>query len=183
MQNKKLELKCKCLLALVNSIQNYYQSDLDEMQKSYLETVVGAAIWYQPKMGEDLWDGSISIKALHQSLNDVNKGQKPKLSEDHKFPRKYSAQQLLNGNWCKKTYTNDVEGLMKYYIDVAGMFTYVTQSQNKELVKFQKIGKFITPKKTYEKAGVKFLDAVSQEEIKNVKKGDKKTIKQLISRI
>ena len=68
MQNKKLELKCKCLLALVNSIQNYYQSDLDEMQKSYLETVVGAAIWYQPKIGEDLWDGSISIKALSDDI-------------------------------------------------------------------------------------------------------------------
>ncbi len=179
-QEENLREKCEVLLALVNSTQEIYNRNINVAQKNYLETAIGAAIWYLPKV-DGLWDGCISYEAL-ESFNSATKKTTKKLSEEHKFPRKFTARQLLSGEWLGSEYTNDVKGLMKYYVDVAGKYTYVTPVQNKQMIKFQKADEFISPEKAYKAAKIKFVSGVSREEIGLIKKRHKKTIKNLFAK-
>ena len=45
---QQLNNKCEALLHLVKGIQEFYKSTNDT-NKSFIETTVGAAIWYLPK--------------------------------------------------------------------------------------------------------------------------------------
>ncbi len=168
-----LENKCNALLKMIQATREpYLQANYEE--QAFIETVIGVAIFYLPKRTKRLWDGKISLLALEDFHPEIGINNKtPKLSEDHLYPRKYSAKKLLNEDWANRS----MEDLMKYYLDELGRFTYVTPKQNKQLVKHQK--EFKTPKMSYDNAGLSFIE-ISYEEIKLIKKRDKQTIEKYI---
>ncbi len=77
--------KCSALLNLILGIRDFYNFSNSD-NKKFIETTIGAAIWYLPKNHKILFTGKISKDA-------ILKGER---SEDHLYPRKISALELLN---------------------------------------------------------------------------------------
>jgi len=142
---QQLNNKCEALLHLVKGIQEFYKSTNDT-NKSFIETTVGAAIWYLPKKRDLLFTGKISKEAM-------KKGEK---SEDHLYPRKITAQEILQFDWEDEN--NPVETLSNLYIEKYGRYNYVSKMENKRLIKYQKIGVFVDPETAYENAGIELVD-------------------------
>ena len=142
---QQLNNKCEALLHLVKGIQEFYKSTNDT-NKSFIETTVGAAIWYLPKTKDLLFTGKISKEAM-------KKGEK---SEDHLYPRKITAQEILQFDWEDEN--NPVETLSNLYIQKYGRYNYVSKMENKRLIKYQKIGVFVDPETAYENAGIELVD-------------------------
>ncbi|MGI9229540.1 MAG: hypothetical protein ACR2P9_06755 [Gammaproteobacteria bacterium] len=141
---KKVEIKCNALLKLVIGVQKFYKSS-DDKSKQFIETTVGAAIWYLPKKNDVLFTGKISKKAKA-------KGER---SEDHPYPRKIAAQKILKHNW--KNEIDPVKTLSDLYIKKYGKFNYVSKSENRKLRKYQKSGVFKTSEDAYKEAGVELV--------------------------
>ena len=59
----KVKNKCSALLKLIRGIQEFYFSANPE-QRRFIETTVGAAIWYLPKNNKVLFTGKISLDAI-----------------------------------------------------------------------------------------------------------------------
>ena len=141
----RVKNKCKGLLKLITGIQKFYKSANDE-NKRFIETTIGAAIWYLPKDNTILFTGKISKEAI----------KKKEKSEDHLYPRKIAAKELLNIDWDKKDKPVDV--IASLFIKKYGKFNYVSKSENKKLIKFQKSEIFKSSEKAYNDAGVELVD-------------------------
>ena len=92
MNENKLKNRCcvlrKCIISL-SAI--YHDTNTNEDQKRFIETIIGAAIWYLP-YGSDLWTGKFSEEALKL----FNQGTPTnKLTKEHEFPRKLAAKEVL----------------------------------------------------------------------------------------
>ena len=83
----------------------------------------------------------------------MKKGEK---SEDHLYPRKITAQEILQFDWEDEN--NPVEILSNLYIEKYGRYNYVSKMENKRLIKYQKIGVFVDPETAYENAGIELVD-------------------------
>ena len=83
----------------------------------------------------------------------MKKGEK---SEDHLYPRKITAQEILQFDWEDEN--NPVETLSNLYIEKYGRYNYVSKMENKRLIKYQKIGVFVDPETAYENAGIELVD-------------------------
>tara|TARA_B100001989_G_C24216328_1_gene305666 strand:+ start:86 stop:532 length:447 start_codon:yes stop_codon:yes gene_type:complete len=141
----RVKNKCKGLLKLITGIQKFYKSANDE-NKRFIETTIGAAIWYLPKDNTILFTGKISKEAI----------KKKEKSEDHLYPRKIAAKELLNIDWDKKD--KPVDDIASLFIKKYGKFNYVSKSENKKLIKFQKSEIFKSSEKAYNDAGVELVD-------------------------
>tara|TARA_B100000965_G_C19102799_1_gene545611 strand:- start:48 stop:494 length:447 start_codon:yes stop_codon:yes gene_type:complete len=141
----RVKNKCKGLLKLITGIQKFYKSANDD-NKRFIETTIGAAIWYLPKDNTVLFTGKISKEAI----------KKKEKSEDHLYPRKIAAKELLNIDWDKKDKPVDV--IASLFIKKYGKFNYVSKSENKKLIKFQKSEIFKSSEKAYNDAGVELVD-------------------------
>ena len=170
-QKQALFNKYNALLKLITALRPTYL-DATEDEKSFMQTVVGAAIFYLPKRTRELWDGKISKQALADHHPDFGI-KNPKLSEDHIYPRKDSAKELLENDWSEKT----VDDLINCYCRKLGKFTYVTQRENKELIKYQK--KASSHSEASKLAGLIFFK-ISYEELSLIKKRDRKTIEKIL---
>ena len=135
----KNKLKFKTLFELLKSSSLFYK-DLDEFQKSYLATVVGAAIFYLPS-GKKTFSGYISEEAI--------KVEKNKRVKEHSFPRKIAGKLLLENP------PKSIEELEELYYTKYGQWNLVTKKENNDLRKFQKINNFISPEDSYQKANIK----------------------------
>ena len=142
--NQKLENKCEALLNLILGIQSFYYKSNDD-KKKFIETTIGAAIFYLPKKNSILFTGKISKEAKR----------KKEESEDHLFPRKIAASELLNIKWNKKK--DPVKSLAKLFKTKYGKYNYVSKSENKKLIQYQKSGVFKNPKKAYQRAGIELV--------------------------
>ena len=60
--NQKVKNKCEALLNLIIGIQPFYHKSNDE-KKRFIETTIGAAIFYLPKKNSVLFTGKISKEA------------------------------------------------------------------------------------------------------------------------
>ena len=91
---EKLRIKCEALADLITGVQKNYKTATPE-QKAFIETTIGAALWYLPEL-ENSFSGYISVNLLEQF-----KIGNQKISKDHLYPRKISAQELNEGflNW------------------------------------------------------------------------------------
>ena len=170
--DKIIVTKYKAFLKLITALRPTYL-DATEDEKSFMQTVVGAAIFYLPKHTKKLWNGKISKQVLidfHPDSGIKN----PKLSEDHIYPRKDSSKELLEQDWSKKT----VDDLINCYFNKLGKFTYVTQKENKELIKYQK--KASSYKEAIELAGLTFFEIKEYKELLLIKKRDRKTIEKFL---
>ena len=169
--------KTEVLARTVISQQSFYKSaDCSEKQKQLFETMVGAAIWYLPQ-GNELWTGFISKEALEQ----LAKADNPKgvrLTKDHHYPRKVAAKELFEENWAQ--ISDPSAEILERYLKKYGCFNYVLPEENKRLVKYQRSHCFVSPKASYEQAGIG-LKKLSLENLKAIQKGDRKLALLLLS--
>ena len=152
---KKITPKVIALLDLVDGIKGKYETFNEGSKKEYksfIETEIGAGIWYINKVKKILWSGKISEKALYEIKHNPN----VKLCEEHFNPRKVSAVEVLSTEWS--SFENPQEEFINRFLSKYGKFHYVTKNENKIVAKFQKIEDFISPEDSYQKAGIKLID-------------------------
>lgn len=142
---QKLEEKCEALLKLVLGIQDFYKTTSSE-NKRLIETTIGAAIWYLPKSKLYLFTGKISKEAK----------KKNERSEDHLYPRKIAAKEILNLNWSEEV--APLKTITNLFLKKYGRYNYVSKKENKRLIQFQKSGVFISPEIAYQKAGIELVE-------------------------
>ena len=138
---KKVQQKADSLAALIIGIQKHYLS-APPANRRFIETTIGAAIWYLPKNKELLFTGMISEKALMLGER----------SEEHLFPRKIAAQELLGKNWSE--IKDPSFYIAELFVSKYGRYNYVSKAENRKLIKFQKSGVFTNPDEAYSEAGV-----------------------------
>jgi hypothetical protein len=146
-RDRKLSARCHTLATAVRAIKSVYNDNLNQKtQKDFVETMIGAAIWYLPQAGE-LWTGMISMDAL-EALRAGTKA--TKLTKDHNYPRKCAARELLEMSDEQLT----EESVLHLYKTRYGRFNFVTNEENRRLVKYQKAKMFSTPENAYSMASV-----------------------------
>jgi hypothetical protein len=174
---QKLRERCVTLAELIPRMAQVYRSDLNTAnQLHFIETILGAAIWYLPSLKQQLWTGQISVQAIRECHPDSGVT-KPKFTEDHVIPRKYAAQELLERDWS--AVANVAATLEELYLSRYGRFHYVTPRENKVLVEHQKKGVFINPETAYRNAGVQLI-TVSVEQLKRIRKRDARLIEEVL---
>jgi len=150
-KESNLNFKSETLAQLIiNTAEQYKKSDRG--QKSLLETLVGAGIWYLPSTGLKLFNQKISKVAL-QSLKDNSEG--TNLVEEHGIPRKVAGRLL---------YTKHLEEIKKnplivkeLYLNQFGKFNLVLKQENGNLVKHQKVDVFENEEAAYQKAKIELV--------------------------
>lgn len=165
--------RCEMLAALISGVHEAYSSpSTTEDQKSFIETTIGAALWYIPKINES-FSGLISKKLLEsfscQNSNEV------KISEEHIYPRKISASKLLEMDKEKIT----ADEVYKYYVDFFCKLCLITPQENKRAIKYQKKGIFKTPIQVYKDAKIELV-RMNGNDYKLVKKKNQITIERLL---
>lgn len=166
---ERLNERCEALENLIEIVKEYYSS-VSENQKAFIETIVGAAIFYLPH-GNKYWEEKISKTALE---NIKTKPNEARLTKDHIFPRKLAAEKLLNEDLGLK---KDGAVLKKLYNDDIGKFIIVTSKENRALISKQKEHGYGNWKKAYKAAGI---ELVSFEEVKKVE--EEKIIKIILNK-
>ena len=115
-------MKFTALNVLLDQIRETYTQIEDPNQRSYLEVVIGAAIFYLPSLNAH-FNGFISINALKGYLK------KERRVKDHIYPRKLAARELLSRKLT-------LEELMSRYHDHLAQYMYITSSENSILVNY-----------------------------------------------
>ncbi len=141
----------------------YLHRKTTKYQKDHIETIIGAALWYIPNTL--LWTGYISKKAI-QTYHPKEGLKTPKLTKDHFYPRKISAQKLLKQTW--QDIPDKFNFIYNLYVNEIGKYHYVTPDENKRLVKYQKSGTYESPIKAYESANI-VLIKITQQDLKSIK--------------
>jgi hypothetical protein len=99
----RLKERCETLADIVEGVGPvYHDATATEDQRRFIETIIGAALWYLP-VPEKCWTGKVSVEAInshHPNSGDQN----PKLTADHEYPRKIAAADLL-ARYSRKTQT------------------------------------------------------------------------------
>lgn len=174
---QKLINRCKTLAEMIKVLRPIYNDKkTSEGQKGFMETVVGAAIWYLGGQKNKLWTETISLKAI-EMFHPESGENKPKLCEEHAFPRKIAGKELLE----KLPNIEDAwKRLKELYETRYGKVTFVTKKENDELKPYQRKGVFNSESDAYDKCGIKPVH-ISWETLKKIKKRDKITIDKLLS--
>jgi len=168
---EKLRERCAILVEVAQKLGSLYDApDASSTQRHYIETILGAALWYLPT-SKELWTGGISIRAL-QDFHPDSSVLEPRLTEDHEFPRKVSAVELMRRAWGDP---DPSAAMLELYLQKYGRYNYITPTENKVLVKFQKTHLFVDPAVAYEQAAVQLI-AISLEELRMVRKRHRQTI-------
>ena len=115
-------MKFEALKLVLDQVRDKYHETEEPLQKSYLLTVIGAAVFYLPSLNLH-FSGFISVAALKGYLNGNRR------VKDHIFPRKRAASVLLNKELS-------VEELKSKYHDHLAEFMYVTYSENSQLINY-----------------------------------------------
>jgi hypothetical protein len=135
----KNEKRFYALYTTLCAISPIYKLEKDEYIRDRWETMIGADLFYQDS-SKKLFSGFIS------------EGSKVKdCVKEHKYPRKMAAKNLLENP------PSSIEELMHLYYSEYGCYNYVTSVENTKLRPFQKKGVFISPKDSYEKAGINLV--------------------------
>jgi len=167
-QEAKLRERCELLADVVQSVGDlYHDKDTSEDQKRYLETIIGAALWYLP-VPKECWTGKISVEAVsaHHPKSGV---QEPKLTADHEYPRKIAAADLLARQADRKVDLRDE--LLPLYVAKYGRFNYITPHENRALMRHQRRDAFKDPSTAYKNANIRLV-MVTTEELTGIKSRD-----------
>ena len=90
------------------------------------------------------WTGYISEEALKLE---------PKMRcEEHLYPRKWAAQQLLKN---PPRSVLELQGLLNKFLS----FNITTKEENRRLVPFQKVDVFVSPEHSYAQANISLVEA------------------------
>ena len=140
MKTKAHEEKFQSFLMLLNSLATEYKS-MTDAQKQFIETTVGAALFYLPTSKKVHWTGQISEEAVATGTS----------IKEHLYPRRWSARQLLI----------NVPATIEQLIDICDSkylcYTYTTAAENNRLKEFQKVETFVSPETSYDKAGIRLV--------------------------
>ena len=171
----KIYARCEVIAELVQRMQPMYTaSETHDYQRQHIETIVGAGLWYIPN--KPLWTGLISRGAV-ESHHPTSGISKPKLTEDHRYPRKVAAQKLLERDWSADE--NPTFELTKMYLETYGRFNYVTPGENRALMPYQRAHRFESPELAYEEAGIPLIK-IKPVQLKRVKARHAQTIEAII---
>lgn len=118
-QNSKIE----ALWTLVNEIRELY-SGTNREGKEYIETVIGAAVFYLPHPVNECFNGYCSIRALNNTLREQ------RMVKEHLFPRKMAGRDVLENNYPKEVFYSRVK-------DHYRIFMYLTPDENTATVNFE----------------------------------------------
>ena len=167
----KLDEQCEIVAALILAARPSYQSATAK-QRALLETIIGAGIWYIPKPA-GAWTGLISVGAL-RAFHPASGLEKPRLSEEHVYPRKVTARLLLEDI--------HLTGLLfsELFRGKYGRVHLITPEENKNVQRFQRATVFTSPEAAYTKASIAFV-GVSADELRKVKRRDAATIDRFLS--
>ena len=161
MNEKNLKEKTEILSEVISLTASLYErKGLTSLQKAFLETLIGAGIWYLPKDKNVLFSGKISKLALAQLQIDPKN---TKLVEEHgKYPRKVSGRALYTEYLDE--IRKDGSRLVELYLNEMGKFNYVLKIENTRLSRFQRTDKFIDEETAYRLAGIEMV-AITLEEV------------------
>jgi len=114
--------KIKTLWHIIVAIRSIYE-EASPQEKDYIETTIGAALFYLPHPKNECFNGYVSINALNDEINGK------KVVSEHIFPRKRAGSRVL------KTVFNfdDFEKLIKSELRI---FMYLTATENKATINF-----------------------------------------------
>jgi hypothetical protein len=178
-QRAKLEGRCELLADVVESVGDLYHNEgTTEDQKGYLETIVGAALWYLP-VPKECWTEKISVEAIrdHHPKSGL---QEPKLTKDHEYPRKIAAADLLARQAVDNGELKDE--LLLLYENKYGRFNYVTPHENRSLMRHQRRDAFEDPATAYRNAGIRLVK-VTGADLSGIKARDAHTIARILKRL
>ena len=161
MEYNTLKGRCSVLIDMVRNLKKTY-IEADQNQQAFIETIIGAALFYIPHP-KDCWTGKISLAAIkdfHPSSTEIYK-----LSPEHEVPRKIAARELLNNTPDKNTFE-------KLYIEKYSKIHYLTPTENKLAIKFQKENVYNNdPDEVYRKANIHLI-MIDKEILKRIKQRD-----------
>ena len=167
----KLREQCEVMASLIAAIRPVY-SNANLTQRALLETIIGAGLWYVPK-ASNAWTGMVSVGAL-RAFHPDSGNNSPRLSEEHVYPRKVAARQLLED----LSLTN--ETMTRLFQERYGRVHLITSEENKAVQRHQRVGVFTTPEGAYELAGIVFVE-LSLDELRMGKKRHRETIDKRLS--
>ena len=165
-RDAKLEEQCAVVAALIVAMRPVYEAATIQ-QRALLETIIGAAIWYIPKPS-CAWTGRISVGAL-RTFHPASGIEKPRLSEEHVYPRKVTARLLLEDASLSGS------SLATLFREKYGRVHFITSEENKAVQPFQRVGVFTSPDDAYSKAGIVLVE-LAEEELRRVKRRHLETI-------
>ncbi|MPL79819.1 hypothetical protein SDC9_25705 [bioreactor metagenome] len=169
-KEETIKNKCQVIADIVNSLHdNYEKKYIGTKQEHFLETVIGAAIFYIYNLNNDRWcNGKIIV-------SEEAKNQK-KFCADHIIPRKYAASLLLK----EKNLTRDK--VYDYLKDIFCKVLYLTKSENASYRKkninmdiedIDTLFDFEVLKKMYKEQKNITLTIITKEEFEKLKKQQK----------
>jgi hypothetical protein len=168
--------KAQALLAMLRALQPIYRDVSDnDRQKNFIETTIGAAVFYLPQPKE-LWTGLMSRELLSAFLESDSES-KPKMTKDHVYPRKAVARALLEYSWGAER--NPLETLLRLYESKYGTYVWVTSAENRRLMPHQKNIDLNDPYRAYQAAEVGLV-TLSHREFKQVRQGQQALIERLL---
>ena len=166
-----LEEQCAVVAALIIAIRPVYGS-ASARQRALLETIVGAGLWYIPKPSR-AWTGFMSLGAL-RAFHPDSGVDRPKLSEEHIYPRKVAAQLLL------EDLALDAASLASAFREKYGRVHLITSEENKMVQPHQRAGVFVSPEAAYVSAGIQLVE-IAEEDLRLVKRRDRERIDSILS--
>jgi hypothetical protein len=149
----KLNLRCVSLAEATNALRSSYLSpSISQTQKDFLETIMGAAVWYLPEL-PGLFTGKMSRKA--RELCEQDSKHWGKLTKEHCYSRKRTGRDLLESKepWTPAT-------IREKYETVWGRYNRVTKKENRDLVPYQK--QQLCAEDCYKAAGIELVEAPSK---------------------
>ena len=177
-RHARLKERCALLADVVGSVGGlYHHESTTEDQKGYLETMIGAALWYLP-VPKECWTGKMSIEAVRDYH--PNSGiDEPKLTADHEYPRKIAAADLLM-RWVDSDVDLKDE-ILALYVNKYGRFNYVTPRENRSLMRYQRRDTFVDPATAYARAKIKLV-TVSHADLPAIKSRNASVIDRVMER-
>jgi hypothetical protein len=172
---EKLFRHCRQLLNLIKGVQNAYREITNDDEKRYIETTIGAAIYYLPHEHNRLWSGLVSEAAI-KDHHPESGSPKPRLTRDHFYVRKRAARDLLNQEW--RLDEQSVKRIMQLFQEKYGRFHYVTPTENSRLRQHQERDD-ATPDHAYEAAGIRLIK-IDPKLLPVIRRRDKVAISRLL---
>ena len=126
---------------VILSLAPFYNGTNSETERAFMETTVGAAIFYLPTVKVVHFTGMVS--------EEVARGGKS--SQEHLYPRKVSGRALLSNP--PATFDEFVEVCNDKYL----RYNLTTSEENKRLIPFQKVDVFVSPMEAYACADIKLV--------------------------
>jgi len=121
-QSDVLPEKVRCLTTLLEPVRNVYAASNDA-EKNFIETIIGASIFYLPHPVNECFSGYCSLRALNEKIAGR------RIVKEHIIPRKFAARQVLSEGY-------GLNGFFQDFTNRFRRFMYLTPEENKMTVNY-----------------------------------------------